>query len=125
VVIPPLNHELKLIHVNGLRLDKKYNIFNVRVKTAVQLAQGYTIWIGSKDFQIAKLPNIDIAPRTFRRQGNKTVKRNRLNMDLKFFRRLHDGFMQVAWMNVITEEVNVNCEPRTIKQCQSASADKN
>lgn len=46
----PLNHAFKLIHDNVLRLEKKYNIFNVRVKAAVQLAAGNTIWIGNKDF---------------------------------------------------------------------------
>ncbi len=49
------NHALEFIHIYMIVLNKKNQIVEIGIQTAIQLAQGNTVRVSDKDFQIPEL----------------------------------------------------------------------
>jgi len=106
---------LEFIHIHVMVLDEEKQIIEISIQAAIQFAQGDTIWVGNEDLHIPKLTNADDALLIPSGQGNKSFQWDRLNMDLHFPRDLHNAFVQRVWMNIVTDEVNVNRQAWTAK----------
>lgn len=100
--------------------NKKNDVFNICIQAAIQFAKGNAVWVGNIDVQVTKLTNMDITLLTSLGQRNKTIQRNRLNMDFQFPGNLHNGSVQFVGMYIVTNKININGQPRTSQQCQSA-----
>jgi len=74
-------------------LNEKYDIVEVGVEAAVQLAERNAVWVGNEDLQVSKLTNADFAPLASSWQWNKPFDGNRLNVDFQFPGNLHDGLV--------------------------------
>src|SRR5574341_546943 len=86
-----LRNSFEFIEINISVLNEKYNIVNIRVEAAIQLAERNAVWVGDEDFQIPKSPDADISFAAPRRNGNKSLHRYRIHRNLQFLGDLDNG----------------------------------
>ena len=97
--------------------DQENDIFDVRFEATIQFAQGNAVWICNIDLQIPKLTDADIAFCTSGRQGYETIQWNRLHMDFQFPGQLNNGLVKRAWLDIVTNKIEINCLARASQQC--------
>ena len=63
----------QLVQRDQILLNKKEDVFEICVKSAIQLAESNTVWICNLDLQVSKLTDVYTAFCTSRRQWNKAI----------------------------------------------------
>ena len=119
-----LHDAVQLIQGDVVVLNQKNDVFEICFNAAVQFTQGNAVWIGNVDFQISILTNADTAVCAPVRQGDKTLKGDWFHVDFQFPGNLHNGSVQFAWMHIIADKVNIDCQAWTSQQGQCAATDQ-
>ena len=113
---------LQQINDNQISPDEKNNIINIGIKTAIQFAQCNAIRISNEHFKISKLSYANGSFLAAFRHGDETFNGNRFHINLLFLCNLHNGLMQFTWRNVIAPKIDVDCQSRASKHCQSTTS---
>lgn len=115
-------HNLKLLQLHVAPTDQEANVFNVRIESAIQLAERNGVWVENIHSKRAKLPHKDASVLRSYGYGSELRNRDWLHVNLHLICDARYCTLQIVRRRVIADVVYIQCGAWTTKHTQRTTA---